>query len=134
MSENSFEIFNRNHMETLVAVVAHCLGLLGMAGVWLVPARVFHVVARLRHGTHAGTASTVAALLNSLALVFSFIVASDALPRVFKCLWSGWCTATRGGALLNLALFGLSVLVMELVWFGGRRFISSTKAAERHVN
>jgi hypothetical protein len=56
-----------------------------------------------------------------VTVVFSMYIASDALPRVFRCLWEGWCTATRGGGLFNLAFFGLTVLAVEAAWFVYRR-------------
>jgi hypothetical protein len=91
-----------------------------MAGVWLVPRRAWQLVvqrrigAQLRRNSRSATASV--AVLATIAV--SVYVASDAMPRVFRCLWEGWCTATRGGGLLNLALFGATVALVEATWAG----------------
>lgn len=105
-------------MEIFIAAAAHILGLVGMAGVWLVPSRIWQllVLRRIGGSLTGGIRSAVVVLVVSAALAFSIFVAADAMPRVFRCLWEGWCTATRGGALLNLALFGVTVLLVEATW------------------
>ncbi len=105
-------------METAIAIFAHVLGLVGMAGIWLVPSRMLAAVAMWKRTAivPGNTPSVVAACALFLAVAISAYIASDALPRVFRCLWEGWCTATRGGGLLNLAFFGLTVLLVEATW------------------
>ena len=109
-------------METVVAIVVHLLGLVGMAGVWLVPSRLWQLfVLRsigipLKRNSH----SVFLAISVSAVIAFSVYVASDTLPRVFRCLWEGWCTAARGGGLFNLALFGATVLLVEATLFSCR--------------
>jgi hypothetical protein len=106
-------------MATLIAILAHILGLVGMAGVWLVPSRIWQLVVLRRIGgpLPRGRRYAVLVLIVAAALAFSIFVAADSLPRVFRCLWEGWCTATRGGGLLNLAVFGAAVLLVEATWF-----------------
>jgi len=112
-------------METLVATVTHILGLVGMAGVWLVPSRIWQLLVLRQIGSplSRGRSSIVFVLIVSAALAFSVYVAADTLPRVFRCLWENWCTATRGGGLLNLAIFGVTVLVLEAAWFISNIFL-----------
>lgn len=103
------------YLATMTA--AHALGLAGMAGVWLVPRRLWQMLSTLRgelRGRFSGW-QWVCALAVLAALGFSIHVGLSALPRVFRCLWEGWCTATRGGALLQLALFGATVILAEVV-------------------
>lgn len=105
-------------METLVAVGAHFFGLVGMAGVWLVPSRLVQLIFHRSTGfpLQRDKRSAALAIAVSLAMAISLFVAVDAMPRVFRCLWEGWCTTTRGGGLLNLALFGVTVLLLEVTW------------------
>ena len=106
-------------METTVKIAAHLLGLVGMAGVWLVPSRLWSVVVLRKIGAPlaVSTRSVLLAVAALLAIAFSMYVALDSLPRVFRCLWEEQCTATRGGGLFNLALYGLTVLLVETTWF-----------------
>lgn len=111
-------------MENAVTALVHILGLVGMAGVWLVPYRLCTLLFQRRIGVPLTTHSRhlFLSVVVLLALAFSLFVASDSLPRVFVCLWHGWCTATQGGALFSLALFGLAVLVVETAWLVCSRF------------
>lgn len=104
--------------EQAIKVLLHCLGLVGMAGVYLVPARVWSVVVRRRIGP-ALAASSRAYVVTSIVLVpavFAIFVGSETIPRVFACLWDMKCTANRAGGLINLAAFGASVLILEVAW------------------
>ena len=118
-------------METTIAIAAHILGLIGMAGVWLVPARLWSVTILRRIGTplSADPLSVALAFVVLLSIAISAYVALDSLPRVFRCLWEGWCTATRGGALFNLALFGLTVLLVEATWAICRSLLSRRRSS-----
>ena len=118
-------------METFVTVVAHSLGLLGMAGVWLVPLRIFQLLLhrRVEYSLQRDKRSLVLTIAVSAAIAFSVYVGVDTLPRVFRCLWEGWCTATRGGGLLHLAFFGATVALLETV-----RYLSSALARRWHRN
>jgi hypothetical protein len=109
-------------METVVAFGAHLFGLVGMAGVWLVPSRLWHLFVLRRIGTPLQRNSLSAALAITVlvAIACSVYVACGTLPRVFRCLWEGWCTAARGGGLFNLAMFGATVLLVEATWFSCR--------------
>ena len=109
-------------MESAIKILAHIFGLIGMAGVWLVPARVWSLAVRRRVGAplQRSAAGLVVLTIVSVALVLSMVVAADALPRVLRCLWESRCTATRGGALFELGLFGLSVVVVEVAWLAGQ--------------
>lgn len=119
-------------MHDTIAIAAHLLGLLGMAGVWLVPRRTWMLVLLFRRGFPGQARRRIfwVALVMLAALGVSLLVGASPLPRVFRCLWDGWCTANRGGGLLNLALFGVSVLVVEACWLfcrrPARRWSSST--------
>jgi len=112
-------------METLVATVAHILGLVGMAGVWLAPSRIWQLLVQRQIGSplSRSRSSVVFVLIVLAAFALSVYVAADTLPRVFRCLWTNWCTATRGGGLLNLAIFGVTVLVVEAAWFISSTFL-----------
>jgi hypothetical protein len=105
-------------METLVPTVAHILGLVGMAGIWLVPSRIWQllVLRKIGRPLSRSRSSIVFALIVSAALALSVYIATDTLPRVFRCLWESRCTSNRAGGLLNLALFGITVLVVEVAW------------------
>ena len=94
--------------------IAIALGLMGMAGVYLVPMRLWHVcvLRRIRLPLH----KSWRVLLVLAPAVLAVFVASRTMPRVFACLADGRCTATRAGGLLNLAIFGVSVALVELGW------------------
>jgi len=108
----------------IIKAVAHVLGVIGMAGVWLVPARLYSIVVSRGIGSNQERFKRVFAVPVLCAIAFSGFVAMDSMPRVFRCLWEQWCTATRGGGLFNLALFGASVLLEEAVWFVSRLFLA----------
>jgi len=97
---------------------AHFFGVVGMAGVWLVPSRFWElfVVRRVGLPLNRNARSASLAIMVFTAILFSLFVALETLPRVFRCLWEGWCTSTRGGGLLNLAVFGVTVLMVEATW------------------
>ncbi len=101
-----------------IKATAHLLGLIGMAGVWLVPYRLWSVVVERRIGVPltAQLPSLIAAATVLSSIGLSGFVAMDTLPRVFRCLWDGWCSATRAGGLLNLGMFGTTVLLVEVTW------------------
>src|SRR6266478_4484384 len=101
-----------------------------MAGVWLIPARAWSIVVRREVGAplRASVAGAIVGAVLFAAICLSAFIASDTLPRVFRCLWEASCTATRGGALFQLALFGISVLIVESLWFVSRLYwIRSSK-------
>jgi len=103
------------YLATMTA--AHVLGVAGMAGIWLVPSRLWQMLSTLRRGLRGDLDGWqwVCTLIVLASLGFSVFVGLSALPRVFRCLWEGWCTATRSGALLQLALFGATVIMVEVV-------------------
>jgi hypothetical protein len=115
-------------MEATIHYLAIALGLVGMAGVWLVPYRGILAVKSLSRGHGFSlVASVIALTLVSMAAW----VAADTLPRVFRCLWERSCTGTRGGGLFQLALFGLAATVVELVW-QVLRAIERARSRRRH--
>lgn len=105
-------------MDKLIEFVAHALGLLGMAGVALVPMRLWSVVVlrRVKFPLNKTRHGYFVASLVLIPIAGSFIAAYDTMPRVFLCLWDMRCGANRAGGLLNLALFGFSVSVVEMAW------------------
>lgn len=109
----------------IIKVTAHALGIVGMAGVWLVPARLYSIIVELGRGSPRTSQSRRIAFAVPvlIAIAFSGSIAMDSMPRVFRCLWEQWCTATRGGGLFNLALFGISVLLVEAVRYVSRALL-----------
>jgi hypothetical protein len=100
----------------------HGLGLVGMAGVILVPMRIWSLVVKRQVGSALITPgpSVVAALVIAIAIAWSLYMAAETLPVVFRCLYTSRCTANLAGGLLNLALFGFSVSIVEILWHGSR--------------
>ena len=43
-----------------------------------------------------------------------------ALPIVFRCLYESRCTGSRGGPLFFLDLFGVGVVLAEVIWQAAR--------------
>ena len=112
-------------------ILMHALGLVGMAGVLLLPMRAWSLVARREVGGKpiAPGAPAIAAVVVSVAIAWSLYMAEETMPVVFGCLYASRCTATLSGGLLNLALFGFSVLVVELCWQVSRLVLARRRAA-----
>jgi hypothetical protein len=106
-------------MEELTLLVLIGLALMGMAGVCLVPMRLWYVVVLRRAGypLNKSRPAFLIALLVLVPAVLAMFAASQTMPRVFFCLTDMRCGASRAGGLVNLAIFGASVLLMELCWF-----------------
>jgi hypothetical protein len=109
----------------IIKVTAHVLGIVGMAGVWLVPARLYSIIVERGIGSpHTSQFRRIVfAVPVLIAIAFSLFIAIDSIPRVLRCLWEQWCTATQGGGLFNLALFGATVLLVEAVRFVSRAIL-----------
>ena len=101
----------------VIALTADLLGLVGMAGTYLVPARIFGLLKRivLRIGNPASVEDFLL-VWNFLLIAFALAIGMLELPRVFVCLWGETCSASRAGGLLHLAEFGAVVAIVELIW------------------
>ena len=117
-----------NRMENTLIIFTHILGLVGMAGVGIIPVRVWQLLVLRRIGFPLlrNNLSIFLSLLVLTTLALSVYVALHALPRVFLCLWQGLCTATQGGSLFGLALFGITVLVVEITWLVSKTILRSS--------
>jgi hypothetical protein len=113
-------------METWVPILMHGLGLLGMAGVLLVPMRIWSLIVKRQVAgiPIASGGSIVATFLVAVAIFWSLYMAAETMPVVFRCLYSSRCTSNLAGGLLNLALFGFSVAIVEVLWHGSRILVS----------
>lgn len=108
-------------------LLLYALALVGMAGVWLIPAHLWAIAVERRIGVplvfRPSTLVVLITVLTTIAL--SLWVASDALPRVFQCLAdSRHCSANRAGGLLFLSTFGSSVVLVETIWLVSRQVLA----------
>lgn len=105
-------------MGTVITVTPYTLGLVGMAGVCLIPARAWSLISqrRVRYPLPARPLGVLLAIVAFIPIALSVFVASWTIPRVFRCLTDMACGPNRATGLLNLAIFGAMVLVTELVW------------------
>jgi hypothetical protein len=118
-------------METWLPILMHGLGLVGMAGVLLVPMRIWSLVAKRQVAgiPIASGGSVVASFLVAVAIAWSLYMATETMPVVFRCLYTSRCTANLAGGLLNLALFGFSVAIVEVLWLGSRILVARRQHA-----
>lgn len=116
-------------MEMWGPFVMHGLGLVGMAGVLLVPMRIWSLAAKRQIcGIAITSRPTIGAtIVVAVALAWSLYLAAETLPVVFRCLYTSRCTANLAGGLLNLALFGFSVAIVEALWHGSRLLLSKVR-------
>src|SRR5262245_27292496 len=101
------------------SMLMSALGVLGAAGVALVPFRAWNLAVRRRIGEPPSLrpAHLAFAALPAVALLFAVYVGVDALPKVYRCLLdSSRCSANRAGGMINLATFGFAVAVLEVAW------------------
>jgi hypothetical protein len=109
-------------MEEALKIAAHVLGITAMAGVWLVPAHLWTLINR--GGPVTGRQNSRAGIwiliVLSVALSVAAFLGIIALQRVFGCLYESRCTGSRGGTLITLDVFGISVLLAEILWQGAR--------------
>ena len=112
-------------------VALYALAIAGMAGVCLVPMRFWSLIRRIRAGSVQRESLLVRLtdLLLGASVALSVCVAWDNMPVVFRCLGQSECTANRAGALLRLAVFGFTVVVVEVLWLVRRIAISKSHAA-----
>jgi hypothetical protein len=105
-------------MGTVIIVALYVLGLVGMAGVWLIPKRAWSLLLqrRVRHPLPARPLGVLLAIVAFIPIALSLFVASWTIPRVFRCLSDMTCGPNRASGLLSLAMFGAVVLVTEIVW------------------
>jgi hypothetical protein len=99
---------------TLMAC-AQGLTLVGMAGVYLVPRRLFVIVRdfladRRRISLGAAWLMFIASLAPTLVAI---VLGANVLPRSLRCLAGDGCGPSQAGGLLLLAPLGLAVIVME---------------------
>jgi hypothetical protein len=108
-------------MEMTVAILGYVLGIAGMAGVWLVPSRIWQLVVLHRVGQPLvrTTLSTAVGLSVAAVLLVAILVAATSLPLVFRCLWGEACGPSRGSGLIRLVFFGVAVVAVELIWQAG---------------
>lgn len=118
-------------MELAVWLLLHGLALLGMAGVWLLPARVWSI---LRRGAFAGVMSPTkrdlaAALLCTVSVLLAASAGYGAIPRVLECLAQAHCGPNRASGLFALAFFGAAVAQMEVTkWIAQMVFRRQVRA------
>jgi hypothetical protein len=105
-------------MGTTITVSLYALGLVGMAGIWLIPARAWSLLAlrRVRHPLPYRPLGLLLAIVTFVPIAISLFVASWTIPRVFRCLSDMVCGPNRASGLLSLAAFGACVLLAEVVW------------------
>ena len=115
-------------------VLVHILGLIGMAGVQRVPVLAWEIIAARRIGPFPLTRHWPHVALGGAVLCaigFALFIAIDSLPRVFHCLWIGnACSATKGGALFALSLFGVAIVILELSYRTARGIMA--QLARKH--
>jgi hypothetical protein len=108
-------------MEELMSAILYVVGLVGMAGVWLVPSQTVSTIFRCKNSAgKARKPAFVLALIFLTAATISLYVAWQTMPRVFQCLGESRCSASKAGGLLNLAAFGVSVILVEAIWLVDR--------------
>src|SRR5262249_21391466 len=103
---------------TIITVTLYALGLVGMAGGWLIPAHAWSLVFRrcVRRPLPSRPVGGVLAIVAFLPIVFSLLLAAPTLPRVFRSPSAAVCGPHRATGLLLTARFGAAVLVTEIVW------------------
>jgi len=103
---------------TIIIVALYVLGVVGMAGVWLIPAHAWSLLLhrRVRHPLPSRPLGVLLAIVTLIPIALSLLVASWTIPRVFRCLSDMTCGPNRASGLLSLAEFGAAVLVTEIVW------------------
>jgi hypothetical protein len=89
-----------------------------MAGVWLIPAHAWTLAYQHRSVSerHRSSYGLVVLVALSIVLGVAAFVGVNTLPVVFRCLYESRCTGTRAGALIFLDIFGVAVVVVELLW------------------
>ena len=98
------------------------LGLLGALGLVLLPWQgwLLLVRRRIRQPVQLVPVDIAFAALILSAMGFALYVASDALPRVHRCLTDSFhCGGNRAGGMIHLATFGVSVAIVEVFWLIG---------------
>ena len=111
---------------TLVAL-AYVLGVVGMAGVWLIPAHLWSILVTRRIGVELTTRPSDMVCLMTVLIVLAFgcFAAAATLPRVFQCLEdSTHCSANRAGGLVKLDVFGAAVVIVEAYWLVSRLILT----------
>lgn len=71
---------------------------------------------RIKYPLDLSRRSYLVVALVLLPILFSIWLGSCTLPKVFLCLLKMQCGANRAGGLINLAVFGVSVLLVEVFW------------------
>jgi len=105
-------------MVTIFLEVLYVLAVIGMAGVWLIPARAWSLLwqRRVRHPLPSRPLGFVLAIVAFTPIAMSLFMASWLIPRVLRCLSGLECGPNTAFGLLLLAEFGAMVLVTEIVW------------------
>ena len=105
-------------MGTFITVSLYVLGVVGMAGIWLVPAHAWSllVLRRVRHPVPYRPLGILLGIVTFVPIAIALFVASWTIPRVFRCLSDMVCGPNRASGLLSLAMFGACVLLAEVVW------------------
>jgi hypothetical protein len=106
----------------IIKTAAHVLGVIGMAGVWLIPAHAWTLINQGGASVQRqrSTYGVVMLVLLSAVLGVAVFAGAIALPVVFRCLYESRCTGSRGGSLFFLDLFGVCVVLAEVIWQAAR--------------
>jgi hypothetical protein len=115
-------------MAIAIEVTLYALAVVGMAGVWLVPARLWTIVVKRQIGVPLSFQPTalVGAMPVLVTIAFSLWEASVVLPHVLQCLADSTrhCSANRAGGLVALSEFGFTVVIVEASWFFSRHILT----------
>ena len=105
-------------MDILITPLLCIFGVLGMVGISLIPMHLWSIAIerKIKYPLDLSRRSWFVVTLALLPILFSTLLGSYTLPKVFLCLLEMQCGANRAGGLINLAVFGVSVLAVEIFW------------------
>lgn len=105
-------------MNILIIPLLYIFGVLGMLGVSLIPMHLWSIAIerKIKYPLDLSRRSGFVVTLVLLPILFSTWFGSYMLPKVFLCLLEMQCGPNRAAGLINLAMFGVSVLAVEIFW------------------
>jgi hypothetical protein len=115
-----------------VPIALFALAALGVAGLILLPMRIWSIVVWRRIGSNEleSTSGYIMSAVVIVVIAVALWIGVWLMPSVFLCLISGECTGDRArGVLISLALLGVAVGFVELAWRIGQIVLTRRASA-----
>lgn len=105
-------------MKILIIFSLSFFALLGTLGFSLIPMHLWSIAMerKIKCPLNSSRYSYLVVSLVLIPICFSILLGTLTLPMVYICLLEMRCGPNRAGGLINLAIFGVSVLVVEVFW------------------